>query len=117
MLHFYVRMIDLRSAPPTAAQPRVSMYDWRIIEFDERSALVGFLENSLTCRWTTEIVSIDLPAREVRTQSGRLYELFGPPATEPDRLAVIAVRVTASVHSPWLDITAPVWTAMCEVTA
>jgi hypothetical protein len=95
----------------------MSMYDWRIIEFDGGQSLVGFLENGLTCRLTTEITSIDLPAREVRTRSGRLYELLGPPASEPERLEVIAVRVAVSVHAPWLDITDAVWTAMCEVTA
>ena len=117
MSNGHVVMTNLRPAPPTAAQPRMSMYDWRIIEFDEQSALVGFLDNGFTCRMTTEIASINLPAREVRTQSGRLYELFGAPASEPERLASIAARVAVSVHSSWLDITDAVWVAMCKVTA
>ena len=117
MSHGHVAMTNLRAAPHTTVQPRMSMYDWRIIEFDEQNALVGFLENGFTCRLTTQIASIELPARELRTQSGRLYELIGPPASDTERLASIAARVALSVHSPWLDITDAVWVAMCKVTA
>lgn len=106
-----------RPAPTVAVQPRTSMHDWRIIEFDGGRSLVGFLENGFTCRLTTEIVSIDLCARQVRTRSGRLYELLGPPASEPERLAVIAAHLGASVGSPWIDVTDSAWTAMCKVTA
>jgi hypothetical protein len=95
----------------------MSMYDWRIIEFDDVRVLVGFLENGFTCRMTSEIASINFPAREVRTRSGRLYELLGPPASAPDRLAAIAVRVAASVRSPCLDTTDGTWTEMRNVTA
>ena len=112
-----VVLFNSRPAPPIEVQPRTSMHDWRIIEFDDWRSLVGFLENRFTCRLTTEIDSMDLPARQVRTRSGRLYELFGPPACEPERLAVIAAYVVASVGSPWIDVTDSAWTAMCRVTA
>ena len=92
----HVVTTNLKPAPPTAAQPRMSMHDWRIIEFEEEQSLVGFLENGFTCRLTTKIISIDLPAREVRTRSGRLYELLGPPASWPERIAVISARVAVS---------------------
>jgi len=95
-----VVLTNHRPAPSAAAQPRVAMYNWRIIEFDEGQLLVGFLENGFTCRLTTEIDSIDLPARQVRTRSGRLYELLGPPACEPERLAVIATHLAASLGFP-----------------
>lgn len=112
-----VVLTNSRTAPPIEIQPRTSMHDWRIIEFDDGRSLVGFLKNGFTCRLTTEIVSIDLPAREVRTRSGRLYELLGPPACEPEPFAVISARVGATVQSPWLDVTDDTWAAMCRVTA
>lgn len=112
-----VVLTNLRPAPSAEAQPRVSMHDWRVIEFDGEQSLVGFLQNGLTCRLTTEITSIDFPARELRTRSGRLYELLGPPACQPEQLAVIAAHVTASIGSPWTDVTNDTWAAMCRTTA
>lgn len=112
-----VVLTNSRPAPPIAVQPRTSMHDWRIIEFDGERSLVGFLENGFTCRLTTEIVSIDLPARQVRTRSGRLYGLLGPPASQPERIAVIAAHVLASAGSPWMDVTESTWIAMGRVTA
>lgn len=111
-----VVLTNSRPAPPIEVQPRASMHDWRIIEIDGERSLVGFLENGFTCRLTTEIVSIDLPAREVWTRSGRLYELLGPPASQPERIAVIAAHVVASVGSRWIDVTDDTWVAMCSVT-
>lgn len=112
-----VVLTNSRPAPPIEVQPRTSMHEWRIIEFVDGRSLVGFLENGFTCRLTTEIVSIDLSARQVRTSSGRLYELLGPPASQPERLAVIAAHLVASVGSHWMDVTDSAWTAMRKVTA
>lgn len=110
-------LANFREAPPASTQSRALIHDWRIIQFDEGRTLVGFLENGFTCRITTAIVSIDIPGREVRTSSGRLYELLGPPACEPERLAVIAVYVALSLQSPSLDVTGGVWDAMCKAIA
>ena len=112
-----VLLTNSRPAPPIEVQPRTSMHDWRMIEFDDGRSLVGFLENGFTCRLTTEIASIDLPARQMRTRSGRLYELLGPPASQPERIAVISAHLAASAPSPWLDVTDDAWTAMRKATA
>ncbi len=110
-------LINSRPAPPIEVQPLTSMHDWRIIEFDDGRSLVGFLENGFTCRLTTEIASIDLSARQVRTRSGRLYELLGPPAAQAERIAVIAAHLAASIPSPWLDVTDDAWATMRRATA
>lgn len=112
-----VTLTNLRSAPSIEVQPHMSMYDWRIIEFDDVRLLVGFLENGFTCRLTTEIVSIDFSARQVRTSSGRMYELLGPPASEPERLTGITAYLVASIGFCWTDTTDSVWTAMCRTAA
>lgn len=117
MVDGIVLLTNSRPAPPIEVQPRTSMHDWRIIEFDDGRSLVGFLENGFTCRLTTEIASIDLSARQIRTRSGRLYELLGPPASQIERIAVIAAHLVASAGSPWMDVTDSAWTAMCKATA
>jgi hypothetical protein len=117
MAHGYVVLTNHRPTPPTAEQPRMSLYDWRIVQFDDGRVLVGVLENGFTCRMTTEITSIDLPGREIRTWSGRLYELRGRPASEPDRLMMIAAQVATFGRGESQDVTEEIWTAMCRATA
>lgn len=112
-----VVLTNHRSAPPITIQPQTSMYAWRIIEFDDARLLVGLLENGFTCRLTTEIVSIDFSARQVRTSSGRLYELLGPPASDSERLTVITAYLVTSIGFCWTDTTDSVWTAMCRTAA
>ena len=112
-----VMMTNLRLAPPVTSQPRIALRDWRLVECDGQRVLVGFLENGITCRMTTEISSIDFAGREVRTQSGREYELFGPPASTPELRATIALRVALSTHSHSVDVTDDVWAAMLKATA
>ena len=112
-----VVLTNLRLAPPVTTQPRVSLCDWRFVECEGQRVLVGFLENGITCRMTTSITSIDFAGREVRTQSGRKYELFGPPASTPQLRAVIALRVALSVRTHVLDVTGELWMAMLKATA
>ena len=112
-----VVLTNFRLAPLVTSQPRIALRDWRLVEWDSQRVLVGFLENRITCRMTTEITSIDFAGREVRTQSGRKYELFGPPASTPELRAVIALRVAVSVRTHCLDVTEDVWMAMLKATA
>lgn len=108
---------NFRLAPSTMSQPRLPLFNWRIIECHGLQNLVGFLENGITCRLTTEIAFINVIAREVRTQSGRQYDLLGPPASDPDLLSVIAVRVMVCVSTYHSDVTDEIWDAMQRVTA
>ena len=110
-------LTNFRTAPVIAAQPRMALYQWRVAALDGVEILVGFLENGYTCRLTTGIASICLPSREIRTQSGRLYELIGPPASDPVSLMVIAGRVAMLRPATSRDVTEGVWAAMCAATA
>ena len=117
MTHTTIVLSNFRCAPATAAQPRLSLHQWRVVNFDGVEILAGFLENGYTCRVTTGIASIDLPGREVRTQSGRLYEMIGPSASDPTSLLVIAARLAMIHPAPGTDVTDGVWAAMCAATA
>lgn len=108
---------NYREAPPVMSQPQVQIFAWRIFETQQEQLLAGFLDNGHTCRLTSPIETVNFAAREVRTCSGRIYELLGPPATEQVRLAVIAARLRLTVPDGATDITDTVWAAMCAATA
>lgn len=112
-----VVLTNLRLAPPVTTQPRISVCVWRFVECDGERVLVGFLENRITCRMSTVITALDVAGREVRTRSGRTYELFGPPASTPELRAVIALRVAMSVRTHVRDVTEELWMAMLKATA
>ena len=117
MQHAHLVLTNFRSAPLTTIQPRMSLASWRVMDCLGKRFLVGFLENGITCRVTTEIASLDLVAREARTQSGRQYDLFGPPATDPTSLTVIALHAALRPPDLNLDVTQGVWASMQRVTA
>ena len=115
--HTTIVLTNVRDAPAIAAQPRMALYQWRVAALDGAEILVGFLENGYTCRVTTGIASMNLPSREIQTQSGRLYELIGPPASDPVSLVVIAGRLAMLRPATSTDVTEGVWAAMCAATA
>ena len=110
-------LTNFRNAPAVASQPRMALYQWRVVALDGVEILVGFLENGYTCRVTTGIESINLSGREVRTRSGRLYELTGPPSSDPVSLMVIAARLAMLRPATSTDVTEGIWAAMCAATA
>ena len=117
MTHTTIVLTNFRNAAPIVAQPRMALYQWRVVALDDVEILVDFLENGYTCRVTTGIASINLPSREIQTQSGRLYELIGPPASDPVSLMVIAGRLAMLRPATSTDVTEGVWAAMCAATA
>ena len=116
MTHMTIVLTNFRNAPAIAAQPRMALYQWRVAALDGVEILVGFLENGYTCRVTTQIASVRLPSREIQTQSGRLYELIGPPASDPVSLSVIAERLAMLRPATITDVTEGVWAVMCAAT-
>ena len=117
MTHTTIVLTNFRNAPAIVAQPRMALYQWRVVALDGVEILVGFLENGYTCRVATGIASISLPSREIQTQSGRLYELIGPPASDPVSLMVIAGRLAMLRSATSTDVTEGIWAAMCAATA
>lgn len=114
---FWIVVTNSRDAPNVASQPRVSLRDWRVVQTRQGMNLVGFLSNGVTCRVTTSIVDINLPAREVRTSSWRLYELMGPPTTDPTKLAVISFRLRQTLPCVDADVTSDIWSDMQAATS
>jgi hypothetical protein len=112
MSDIWICLSSCRNAPAVTAQPRVTMLDWRIVRVGHEMHLVGFLENGITCRVTTPIEHLDVSSRQALTASGRIYELMGPPASDPTQLAVMAIRTRQLSLCVDDDLTAETWSAM-----
>jgi hypothetical protein len=107
-------IFNQRQAAGVEEQPRADITNWRILEYrptpeslaaapsDEIRAdmqeiagarfLFGWLPGRESIRITTAIADFNAPARLLTTQSGRVYEIQGPPTTDPERLALIHVH-------------------------
>ena len=104
--------INWRQAPSIDSQPRMSIFEWRIVELVDGTVLVGLLENGFTCRMTTLIERIDYQRREVTTQSGRIYELCGMPATKSASGTITTARIKLEGPRFRRDVTSKHWEAM-----
>lgn len=89
-----VFLLNYRSAPSVLAQPTVDIRRWQIVKTTlGEMLLVGVLSNRFTWRVTTAIVAFCATTHWVTTQSGRKYELVGPPALDALDLMVIDARL------------------------
>lgn len=106
---------NIREAPPVAEQPVVRIQHWRLIEERGLIHLAGWINGAITIRLTSPVRDVNLAARQVTTDSGRLYELAGPPTDDADRLVLIAARL-ASVGAVWqgIDVSDRIWADMLK---
>lgn len=112
MSALWIGLSNSRDAPAVLSQPRVVIRNWRVIRTENELHLAGFLEDGLTCRFTTAITHISMPCRLVLTASGRTYELMGSPASDAAPLGVIAFRVLQLGLPVQQDATTEIWSAM-----
>lgn len=112
MSDLWLCLSSSRHAPAVSAEPRTSIHAWRILRVGQSTHLAGFLANGVTCRVTTSVIAINMSGREVQTASGRVYELCGPPASDPTQRAVISIRTRQLGLCVDGDLTADTWSAM-----
>jgi hypothetical protein len=114
---FIITLCNERLAPSVAEQPAVVLIDWRVVSrVNGDELLVGFWNSGISCRVTTPIAHFDPQRREVRTASGRQYELSGPPASSVRALLLIAARLVANGLSDCSDATAVFWQQIAAAT-
>jgi hypothetical protein len=112
-----LRLTGLSDAPAVAEQPRVSLQQWRVMRLATAGdVLVGLQDGGLATRVSTDLISVRAGQREVTTESGRVYELSGPPASNPDMLVLLAARVVVSSGPVVEDVTTQYW-ALIEAAA
>ncbi|WP_136525493.1 SANTA domain-containing protein [Geomonas ferrireducens] len=91
--------------PPVSEQPCVYLTRWSVMETQDGARhLVGYNSDNFEGRVSTPIKSFDSVTARVITQSGRIYELVGPPGYDPDADWVWA-RYASAMKIKWRDVT------------
>lgn len=112
-----ITLTGLNDAPAVAEQPRVLIAQWRVMRLASAGdVLVGVLDGGFATRVSTDVISVRAAQREVKTVSGRVYELSGRPADNPDMLVLLAARVVVS-SGPILEDVTPQYWALIEAAA
>lgn len=88
---------------PVDTQPRTVMTSWRLFQVrlpngSRTRHLVGRADHE--GRVCSSLVHLDLQALRMRTQSGRIYELAGPPGSDGDSDYVFGLwlRAVGAIH-------------------
>lgn len=91
--------------PPVSEQPCIYLTRWSVMETQDGARhLVGYNSENCEGRVSTPIKSFDSDTARAITQSGRIYELVGPPGYDPDADWVWA-RYASALQVKWRDVT------------
>lgn len=91
-----------------ATVPRVRLGSWRVFQVATGSRhFAGENLDKGTGRVSTAVVTYDGSTHRGLTESGRVYELVGPPADEPHADATYVWQAWCVLHEvrAWLDVT------------
>lgn len=100
-----IKMTDgsIHTIEPVDTQPRTVMTDWRLFQVhlpngSRTRHLVGCADYE--GRVCSSLVHLDLQALRMKTQSGRIYELAGPPGSDEDSDYVFGIwlRAVGAIH-------------------
>jgi hypothetical protein len=98
------------NVPGVADEPEIILRPWLVVECDNGQwYLVGFDVRALEGRASTAIVETDLATMTVRTRSGRLYRLEGPPGLDLDAWHTWLLYAKREGLAPIEDASAELW--------
>lgn len=79
----------IRPARDVAAQPRVWLTSWRVLETDYGTRhFIGHSVEDNIGRVSTPISAFDIATRMGKTRNGREYKLLGPPGLDEEAVYV-----------------------------
>lgn len=89
------------------AQPRITLVRWRVFETELKERhFVGYCLETHQGRVSSAIQSFNTTTRLALTNSGRAYELVGPPSQDLDALYVWRVWSEKNNVESYTDVTA-----------
>lgn len=94
------QLLNDRDAPPVAEQPVVIVKSWRLFQAENGDQHPSIALDHGPLRITSPIVGFNPVSAELTTQSGRRYQLVGPP--EVRRLQVEQL-VAMGAHAGLID--------------
>jgi hypothetical protein len=103
-----------RDAPPVEEQPTVAVKCWRVMQAVNGDRHLLTILESGPVRITSALCSLDPVRSELTTQSGRRYELLGPPETQPVQLALLHANALRAGLPNAVDISDSIWQLVAQ---
>ena len=98
------------SVPGVEQEPEILVRPWLVIECgDGNRYVMGYCPAAGAGRTSTAIVEQDFSHRRVRTRSGRLYRLEGPPALDADAAYLWVYYALANGLHGFHDVSGEFW--------
>jgi hypothetical protein len=102
--------MSVHSVAGINAEPDIVLIRWRVLQTDQGSRhLAGARADIFDGRVSTAIVSFDVSERVAVTQSGRIYQLSGPPGHSEDAQYVWERWCVANNITSYEDVTSSFW--------
>lgn len=98
------------NVPGVEQEPEIELRPWLVIECsDGNRYVIGYRPAAGAARASTAIVEQDFSRRRVRTRSGRLYRLDGPPALDADAAYLWVYYALANGLRRFHDVSGEFW--------
>jgi hypothetical protein len=102
--------MSIRNVPGIANEPEITLKPWLVLKCGNgQRYLVGFNVRTFEGRASTAIVDTDLATMTVRTLSGRLYRLDGPPGLDLDAWHTWLLYAKREGLAPIEDVSVELW--------
>jgi hypothetical protein len=96
--------------PGPEVEPELTIRRWQVIEiFNGRRCVIGHCVERDEARISVALEGIDFLQLQVKTKSGRIYRLEGPPSHDPEAEALWLRVVEARKIESWKYVTEQLW--------
>lgn len=108
------------TVPSVDAQPKLTLCPWLIFEFQHESktlrAAVGHCIEIAEARTTSPVQKFNIASLLLETQSGRIYQLSGPPGASRDALYTWETLASLRGIKTFKDVSAEVYAEHLKAT-
>lgn len=101
--------LNERDAPPVEDQPTVAVNSWCVVQATNGDRHLVAILGSGSLRLTSALASFSPTQCELTTQSGRRYQLPGPPETRQPQLAILHANALRSGLHGAIDVSDEIW--------
>ena len=103
-----------REAPRVEDQPAVQVRSWRLVEAPNGDQHLLVVLDHDPLRITSPLAGINKATAELITQSGRRYELSGPPETRELQLSLLTANAARAGLGDSVDISDELWRSIVK---
>lgn len=104
-----ITILNIRDAPAVEDQPHVPALSWRVLATPEGSVHLALLLEGGSIRVTSAFSIADKARKDLITESGRVYRLYGPPEESPELVQAFGLTAVKIAGAPLVDVSDRIW--------